>query len=175
MQHAEDESALIARSLDGDHDAYGKLVDRYKRAIYHHCFAMVRNENVAEDIAQDTFIAAYYKLHLYKPEHRFSTWLFKIATNKSLDWLRRAAREVAADDELIAAVASHHPQPPQVAHDRELHDAVERLKPKYRAVVSLYYWQGMSYQQIAAVLSCPVGSVRGWMNRAKDQLRKELA
>ncbi len=169
-----DEHTLIERSLNGDHLAYGELVDHYKNALYHHCFAIVRDEDVAEDLAQETFIAAYYKLHLYKPEYRLSTWLFKIATNKALTWLKKAGREIAADDELIASVASSHPGPDVSAEYGELHEAVARLNANQRAVVSLYYWQGLSYQEIAGVLSVPIGSVRGWMSRAKDQLRKEL-
>lgn len=170
-----DEASLIAKSLSGDHYAYGELVDRYKKAIYHHCFAIVRNEDAAEDIAQETFITAYYKLRLYKARHRLSTWLFKIATNKALNWLKKAGREIAADDQLIASIASHYPGPDKLATYSELYAAVHKLHVRQRAVVSLYYWQGFSYAEIATVLSAPVGSVRGWMNRAKQQLRKELS
>lgn len=170
-----DEHGLIARSLDGDHKAYAVLVDRYKNALYHHCFAVVRNEDAAEDIAQDTFITAYYKLHSYNPKYHLSTWLFKIATNKALDWLKKATREVAADDELMATITSPHPRPDQQAERQELHDAVNRLLPKYRSVISLHYWQGLSYQQIATVLVAPLGSVKVWMRRAKQALRKELS
>lgn len=171
----QDEPGLIARSLDGDHQAYAELVDRYKNAIYHHCFAIVRREDVAEDIAQETFITAYYKLKLYNKEYKFSTWLFKIATNKCLNWLKKASKEIAADDELIARVASHHPKPHEEAERDELRTAVEKLQPKYRAVISLYYWQGLSYVEISDVLGSPEGSIKGWMRRAKDELRKELS
>ncbi len=170
-----DEPALIAHSLSGSSEAYGVLVDRYKNAIYHHSFAIVRNEDVAEDVAQDTFITAYYKLHLYNPRYKLSTWLFKIATNKALTWLKRAGREIATDDELIATIASHHPGPDTLAEFSELHAAVDNLRPNHRAVISLYYWQGLSYQEIATALTVPIGSVRAWMNRAKHQLRKELS
>lgn len=75
------ETALLSKSLDGDPDAYGQLVDRYKNAVYHHCFAIVRNEDVAEDIAQETFISAYYALTTFDAKKgRLSTWLFTIAT-----------------------------------------------------------------------------------------------
>lgn len=169
-----DESALIEQSLNGDHHAYGELVDRYKNALYHHCFAIVRNEDTAEDLAQEAFIAAYYKLHLYNPKYRFSTWLFKIATNKALTWLKKASREIAADDELIASIASPLPGPDRSAEYGELHAAISHMNARHRAVVSLYYWQGLSYQEIATVLAVPIGSVRGWMHRAKEELRKEL-
>jgi len=81
----QDESELIAQSLSGDAVCYGELVDRYKNAIYHHCFAILRSEDAAEDMAQETFITAYYKLKTYKKDYKFSTWLFKISTNKCLD------------------------------------------------------------------------------------------
>ena len=75
-----DEHELIAQSLAKDADAYGQLVDRYKNAIYRHCFALLRDEDAAEDIAQEAFIAGYYKLKMFDSKKRFSTWLFKIAT-----------------------------------------------------------------------------------------------
>ena len=169
------EQELIARTLNGDHHAYAQLVDRYKNALYHHCFAIVRDEDVAEDIAQDTFITAYYKLRTYNPQYRLSTWLFKIATNKALNSLKKAAREPAASDELIASIASPHPGPHAQAELHELHQAVGKLRPKYRSVISLYYWQGLSYQEIATILAAPTGTVKVWMSRAKQDLKKELS
>lgn len=174
MQNQE-ETELIARSMNGDSVAYGTLIDCYKNALYRHCFAIVRNEDVAEDIAQETFITAYYKLHTYNPSYRLSTWLFKIATNKALTWLKKASRVVRVDDEFIASIASQHPGPEQEATYSELRRAVENLRPKQRAVISLYYWQGLSYQEIAAVLAAPLGSIKVWMRRAKQQLKKELS
>lgn len=174
MQNS-DEPELIAHSLNGNHTAYAVLVDRYKNALYRHCFVMVRQEDAAEDITQDTFITAYYKLHLYNANYRLSTWLFKIASNKALDWLKKTAKEIRADDRLIATITSPHPRPDQQAHIAELHAAVEKLRPKYRAVISLYYWQGLTYKEIATVLAVPTGSVKIWLMRAKADLRKELS
>lgn len=169
-----DEPTLITQSQAGDHEAYAALVDRYKTAFYHHCFAMVRDEDVAADIAQETFIAAYYNLHKYNPTYRLATWLFKIATNKSLDYLRRASRQVAADDSLIAQIASQEPEPHTKAEYDELHTVVNNLRPKYRAAISLYYWQGLSYDEIALAMGSPVGSVKVWISRAKAAIKKEL-
>jgi len=170
-----DEAELIARSLDGDHVAYGVLVDRYKNAIFYHSFAIVHNEDVAEDIAQETFITAYYKLDHYNAQYKLSTWLFKIATNKALDWLRKHRHELSVDDEVFDSLASPHPGPQQISTSQELHDAVGKLMPRYRAVISLYYWQGLSYEEISDTLKVPVGSIRGWLHRAKAELRKELS
>ena len=171
----DNEQELIARSLDGDNAAYGQLIDRYKNALYRHCFAIVRDEDVAEDIAQEAFITAYYKLRTYNPHYRFSTWVFKIATNKALTWLKKTKRDVRADDDVIDRIVSPHPGPDDHVRHRELHVAVEQLQPKHRAVISLYYWHGLSYDEIAAALQSPLGSVKVWMRRAKQQLKKELS
>lgn len=169
------EAELIAQSLDGNHEAYGVLVDRYKNAIYHHCFAIVRDEDLAEDIAQETFITAYYKLRLYKQKYKLSTWLFKIATNNALNVLKKRKRESHVDDTFFDTIPSNQPEPGMLAQYSELHRAVGELEARHRIVISLYYWHGLSYQEIASVMSSPIGSVRGWMYRAKEALRKELS
>lgn len=169
------EEALIAKSISGDADAYGQLVDRYKNALYRHSFALMRDEDTAEDIAQEAFIAAYYKLDTFDSSKRFSTWLFKIATNKALDSLRSRRRVTPMDDTVLERIVSPHAAPEQSAVHSELATAVAELEPRYRAVVHLYYFEGMSYDEIAVVMAKPVGSIKGWMNRAKKQLRKELA
>lgn len=169
------EAELIARSLDGDSLAYAELVDRYKNAVYYHCFAIVRNEDVAEDIAQETFINAYYKLKQYNNNYSLATWLFRISTNKCLSYLKKHRREVALDDTLVAAMQSHEPSPHKRALEAELHSAVQSLRPNYRAVISLYYWQGQEYAEIARILDVPINTVRVWLKRAKEELKKELS
>lgn len=169
-----DEKELIALAKAHNGDAYGQLVDRYKNALYRHCFALLKDEDAAEDIAQDTFIAAYYKLDSFDDSRRFSTWLFKIATNKGLNYLRASKKtSLISDGQLERIVAPHH-SPHQEAEDNELHNAVAKLDPKYQAVVAMYYFEGMDYETISDILGKPLGSVKGWMNRAKKQLRKEL-
>lgn len=170
-----DESLLIEKSLRGDTEAYSEIVERYKKAVYYHCFAIVRDEDAAEDLAQETFIAAYFNLKKFNHKYHLSTWFFKISTNKCLNHLKRRGKVVAADDKLISRIASSNPEPPQQMIHAELHDAVDRLRPKYRAVISLYYWQGMDYAATAVVVGAPVNSVRVWLKRAKQELRKELS
>jgi RNA polymerase sigma-70 factor (ECF subfamily) len=170
-----DEAELIAQSLGGNHQAYAELIDRYKNALYHHCFAVVRDEDAAEDIAQETFIAAFYNLGRYDNKYRLSTWLFKIGTNKCLTHLRKKGKQVADADKIIAQIASTHPGPETEAANDELHAAVQKLRPQYRAVISFYYWQGMDYAETAFVMDAPINSVRVWLKRAKEELRKELS
>lgn len=91
-----DEAELVARSLRHDTAAYAELVERYKNAILHHCFAITHDESLAEDVAQETFITAYYKLHTFDTSRRLSTWLFKIATNKALRAIKHDHRTLSS-------------------------------------------------------------------------------
>jgi RNA polymerase sigma-70 factor (ECF subfamily) len=170
-----DEPELIARSLGGDTEAYGQLVNRYKDAIYHHCFAVLRDEDAAEDMAQEAFIAAYYQLKKYKSDYKFSTWLFKISTNKCLNYLRSQSKIAPPNGRVIDDLVSGGPTPHQAAEAYELHEAVNNLPPNYRAAISLHYWQGLGYKDIALAMEAPLNSVRVWLLRAKQQLRKELS
>lgn len=169
------EEALIAHALGGDSEAYAEIVDRYKNAVYYHSFAIVRDEDVAEDIAQETFINAYYKLKQYNNQYSLATWLFKISTNKCLTYLRDNRKALHLEEAMVESLTSHEPSPHTKAMHAELQDAVRHLRPNYRAVISLYYWQGQDYAGIAEILDAPVNSVRVWLKRAKDELRKELA
>lgn len=170
----QDETELIAQILGGDQNAYGVLVDRYKTGLYRHCFKFAHNEDEAEDLAQSAFIKAYVHLESYDPRYRFSTWLYKIATNLALMQLRKRRGYQVSDDELDRIV-SDLAEPDQLALDKELHDLVETLPIKHRTVVTMYYWQGMGYQDIAIAMGTSVGSVKGWMSRAKKQLKEVLS
>lgn len=174
-EHSPTNNTLIGQAQQGDTQAYATLIDRYKEAVYRHCFAIVRNEDAAEDIAQETFIAAYYNLHKYNPTYSLATWLFKIGTNKCLNFLRAESKVIQHSDELIATIASTGKSPHTASLDAELHQAVSNLRPHYQAVISLHYWQGLSYADTALAMGAPINSVRVWIKRAKEQLRKELA
>lgn len=174
MQTSND-AELITKAINGQDEAYTQLVDRYKAAVYYHCFAIVRDEDVAEDIAQDTFIAAYYALSKYNPKYRLATWLFKIGTNKCLNHIKKHRKEVEVDEKLFATVQSSQPEPHRLAEHQELYIAVAALPPKHRAAISLYYWQGLDYRETALAMNAPVNSVRVWLRRAKHELRKELS
>jgi RNA polymerase sigma-70 factor, ECF subfamily len=168
-----DEPELIAHILDGDTEAYRELVDRHKNALFRHCFYIMRDEDLAEDMAQEAFVRAYEQLTRFDAaKGSFKTWLTTIATRLCLQYLRRD-RTVPLDYQDL--LESRHPTPIQDAVDQELHDAVLRLKPQYRTVISLHYWQGYSYEDIAVAMDVPVGSVRGWLHRAKKQLKEALS
>ncbi len=168
------EHELIAHSLQHNAQAYAVLVERYKDAIYYHCFAIVRDEDQAEDIAQESFISAYYKLDQFDQSRKFSTWLFKIATNNALTHIKRSKRTVNASEEQLESIVSPHTTPHRSAEHDELHRAIAKLSPRDQAIISLHYWQGLNFKEIAETLSKPEGSIKVWILRAKEQLRKEL-
>jgi RNA polymerase sigma-70 factor (ECF subfamily) len=170
----QNEPELIARILDGDDEAYRVLIDRYKRGLYRHCFRFVRDEDEAEDLTQQAFIEAFVHLDKYNAHYRFSTWLYKIATNLALMHLRRH-HTLRLDEGELDRVLSDLPGAEQMALHRELHEAVDVLPIKYRTVVQMHYWQGKSYAEIAAGMGTSIGSVKGWMSRAKRQLKEILS
>jgi RNA polymerase sigma-70 factor, ECF subfamily len=170
----QNEPELIARIMDGDKEAYAHLIDRYKDGLYHHCFRIVRDEDEAEDLAHEAFIAAYVHIDRYDPRFRFSTWLYKIATNLALSHLRKR-REVRIDQDEWDKIPSNAPNAEQMASDSELHEVVDQLPLRYRTVVAMHYWQGKSYREIAAHLGVPVGSIKTWMYRAKKHLKEVLS
>ncbi|HSW81649.1 MAG TPA: RNA polymerase sigma factor [Candidatus Saccharimonas sp.] len=164
----------ITRILNGDSELYGELIDRYKTGLYYHCFTIICDEDAAEDIAQETFITAYRNLKKYDQKHAFSTWLYKIATRKAIDHLRKR-RTVPLQEQTLATITSTQPGPDRSAVYREMQDAVNNLRPKYRSAINLYYWQGKSYDDIATIMGTSVSSIKVWLHRAKQQLKKELS
>lgn len=167
----QNEHATIDRILNGEAHLYGVLIDRYKEGLYRHCFKFVRDEDRAEDIAQETFIKAYTHLETYNSNYRFSTWLYRIATNKALSEIRKK-RPLPLDEEM--QIMSTLADTDQRAKDDEIHQAVARLSDKYRTVVTLHYWDGESYDQIAKRMDTTTGTIKSWMSRAKKELRKDL-
>lgn len=173
---AMNEITTIKKVIDGDADAYEPLVARYHVGLIIHCERLVGDRDQAEDIAQEAFIKAFTNLRDFDPaKSRFSTWLYRIATNKAIDYLRAAKRKVPVEDiELIADEATPDYEAEETR--REIRDAVAKLQPPtHRRVIEAYYWEGKSYEQIAAALNIPINTVRTWLRRAKQQLRSDLS
>lgn len=170
----QDEQAAIDRILGGDEAAYGLLIDRHKEGLYRHCFRFVQDEDQAEDIAQEAFIQAYIQLEKFDRAYRFSTWLYKIATNIALQELRRRRPDRLTDDQLEHIVSSL-PDVAQAASHEELYKAIAALPIKQQKALTLHYWQGKKYREIARELKTTTGTVKGWMYRAKQQLKEILS
>jgi len=170
-----DEITTIQSVLAGDINKYERLVSRYHVGLIIYCERLVGDRDAAEDIAQEAFIKAFEHLQNFdSKKSRFSTWLYRIATNKAVDYLRQQKRRVPTEDiELVAETAT----PDYAAQDehKRLRTAVTKLEPPtHRQAIEAYYWRGKSYQAIAEECNVPVNTVRTWLRRAKQQLRSDL-
>jgi len=170
------ENDIIASVISGEINAYESLVKRYHVGLIIHCERLVSDRFAAEDIAQESFIKAFNNMSNFNADKsRFSTWLYKIATNKALDYLRANKQKVANYD-LEQIVSETSPNYEDEETKQEIRKAVAKLQPPtHRQVIEAYYWRGESYQAIAASLKVPINTVRTWLRRAKQQLRSELS
>jgi len=170
-----DDGILVATALAGRAEAFGTLVERYERAVYHLCLRTMRDPDEAADCTQEAFFKAFRSLATFKPGSRFSTWIFSIAYHACCDRLGRKKRY--SNDEMPER-ADPAPGPAAVAERNDeaqlLRAAIEALPEKYRTVITLYHLQGRQYEEIAEVLKLPMGTVKTHLFRAKELLRKAL-
>ena len=172
----EDDQALIAAALTGRPEAFGELVTRYERAVYHLAVRTLHDRTEAEDATQEAFLKAYRALASFRPGAKFSTWIFTICYRGCCD--RLAKRKRFSGDELPdRADPSAGPEMLAERNDdaARLRAAIDALPEKYRAVITLYHLQGKQYDDIATVLNLPLGTVKTHLFRAKEQLRKVLS
>jgi RNA polymerase sigma-70 factor (ECF subfamily) len=171
------EQAVILAVKDGDHEQYRYLVERYHQGLIQHLYNFMHDADDAEDVAQEAFIRAYDKLSQYDSTYAFSTWLYKIADSIAYRHLKQIKRTVDVD-EFAEVLADDKPTTDEIADSalarQKVAGAVAKLSTEYQQVVTLYYWDGFSYEDIAAITERPIGTVRTWLYRAKEQLRKEL-
>ncbi|HEV2854018.1 MAG TPA: sigma-70 family RNA polymerase sigma factor [Thermoanaerobaculia bacterium] len=181
------DAELVAGALKGSQDACRELVKRFERPVYSLVVRMVQDPATAEDLAQEVFVKAFRRLSTYDPQWKFSSWLFKIAHNTTIDHLRRGTPETvpleagAEDDKggLSAVLADASAEDPQVLAERRdlarsLERAIGRLRPEYRQAVLMFYAQGASYQDICEVTGLPLGTVKTNLHRARKELAQEM-
>lgn len=177
-EKAQHDLKVIHRALNGESRAYAELLDRYRDSVYYVMLRMVNNPSDAEDLTIEAFGKAFHNLPKYVPSHAFSTWLFRIATNNCIDFMRRKSQsprpfnqEEGEEDEMEATIAADIRAPDQMMIDREtaasLNRIVKTLKPRYRRLIELRYFEDYSYEQIASELSLPIGTVKARLFRAK--------
>ncbi len=175
-----DEQEAIRRCLAGDRDAFAVVVRQYQALILALCLRLTGNREDAADVAQQVFVSAFRHLDQYDPQQPFRPWLCRIATNACTAFLRRHRRGgPAAPAQATEALPDPEPGAPALvdqAEDRErVRRAVAGLPPPYRTVVLLYYFQDLSYLEIARQTGLPVGTVSTQLHRAKQWLRRTLA
>jgi RNA polymerase sigma factor (sigma-70 family) len=178
---------LVNLAIDGDQAAYGELMDRYRESIYYMMLKMVKNTDDADDLTIEAFGKAFNRLKQYSPNYAFSTWLFKIASNNCIDFIRKKRVKVTSmdtgmtnhDGETVYYDAQSNTLDPEetimhkqkVMHMRSL---VDKLKPRYRILVEKRYFDELSYEEISEELGLPLGTVKAQLFRARDFLQNMI-
>ena len=179
---------LVQKALKtGDQNAYAELMDRYRDSIYYMLLKMVNNKDDAEDLTIEAFGKAFNRLELYTPNFAFSTWLFKIASNNAIDFIRRRKKNTMSinqsiggedGDELYMDLKSSDLTPEEISIKEQkiqyLRNLVSKLKPRYRQLIEMRYFQQLAYEEIATELDLPLGTVKAQLFRARDMLFQVL-
>jgi RNA polymerase sigma-70 factor (ECF subfamily) len=189
IQSTDHELVLLART--GSEKAFRELLDRYQRPVFSLVYRMVRDRERAEDLAQETFIRVFNHLERYDPKYKFSSWIFKIASNLAIDQLRKKEPETvslegsrhAANAEQQEAtriqIESRDETPEQSLEAKELgagiEQAVGKLRPEYRTAIILRHVEGRPYEEISQIMDVPLGTVKTYIRRARLELRETLA
>lgn len=174
---------LVEAAKNGDQVAYAKLMEKYRESIYFMMLKMVKNPDDAEDLTMEAFGKAFNRLKQYSPNYAFSTWLFKIASNNSIDFIRKKRVKLTSmdsafsnkDGETISIDAKCSELDPEEAAIKEqknktMRKVVEQLKPRYRDLIIKRYFEELSYDEIAEDMKLPLGTVKAQLFRAREFL-----
>ena len=181
-EKAQKDYELVLRATkDKDQQAFSDLMDKYKDPIYYMLLKMVNNNDDAEDLTLEAFGKAFNRLNQYTPNFAFSTWLFKIATNNCIDFLRKKKKNVMSIDnrvsnndgeEYMFEIKSDGMTPEQIAMNEQkiqlMRQYVKKLKPRYEILVEMRYFKEMSYEEISIELNLPLGTVKAQLFRARE-------
>lgn len=177
-----EEKELVQRTIQGDEDAFGVLVKKYRTKVFNLAYSMTHDRDAADDLAQDAFIKAYFALPHFKMKSEFGTWLYRIAINTVKDHLRKKGRIkkiafekeiehlVIQEDEMERKEKKHLEE----QNRRLVHKAIQSLPEKYKLILSLRDIQGFSYGEIADILNVSPGTVDSRLHRARKTLRKKV-
>ena len=183
-EKAQKDYELVLRATKNkDQQAFSDLMDKYKDPIYYMLLKMVNNNDDAEDLTLEAFGKAFNRLVQYTPNFAFSTWLFKIATNNCIDFLRKKKKNVMSIDnrvsnndgeEYMFEIKSDGMTPEQIAMNEQkiqlMRQYVKKLKPRYEILVEMRYFKEMSYEEISTELNLPLGTVKAQLFRAREFL-----
>ena len=178
---------LVVQAIDGNQEAYTQLMARYRGAIHQMMFKMVGNNEDSADLTQEAFTKAFTKLPSYEPRYAFSTWLFKIATNNCIDYIRKKRLVTLSIDETIKEdsdqqfsynIRATTPDPEQrlvtAQRSKLMRALIGQLSTKYRQMIEMRFYQELSYDEIATELNIPLGTVKAQLFRAKEMLHNQL-
>tara|TARA_B110000263_G_scaffold244278_1_gene252081 strand:- start:922 stop:1524 length:603 start_codon:yes stop_codon:yes gene_type:complete len=180
---------IIKRALaTGDPKAYNELMKLYRDPLYYMLYEKVGDEELAKDLTIEALGKAFKKLHMYTPDYVFSTWLFTVARNNCIDYLRKHKLPTISIDKMMIDedgkrntfdLKSNDPDPEKIMIKKQriaiLRHIVDQLKPKYRDLVKLRYFKELSYEEIATTLDVPLGTVKAQLHRSRAQLFKIMS
>jgi RNA polymerase sigma-70 factor, ECF subfamily len=183
-----EESDLVERSRNGDMAAYDELVRRYQQRIYATVYHMTANHEDANDLAQEAFIKAYHALKSFKGGSSFYTWVYRIAVNKTINFLKQRKNRsqmslndldlnAEHDPDLVALISEKTPRREVNLTElqEKLNEAMQKLSEPHRLVVTLHDVQGLSHEEIAKIMECNIGTVRSRLFYARQQLQAHLS
>lgn len=177
---------LVERAIGGDESAYKEMVEKYERALYFHIQKMIKDKEQVNDLVQEAFVKAFDNLNSYSTNYAFSTWLYRIATNHTIDYLRKKKLKTLSIDEPVKTRDGEMKmqlEDESAGTDRNIirkqrqkivQHAINDLPKKYRKVIELRHMEEKSYQEIADVLDLPLGTVKAHIFRAREMLYKAL-
>lgn len=185
---APEDAALVNAARNGDMYAYDQLIQRYQERIYATVYHMTSNHEDANDLAQETFIKAYSALKSFKGDSSFYTWVYRIAVNKTINFLKQRKNKVSLslndldfqvenDPDMVAFVSDKTPRRDAALSElqEKLNGAMQKLSEPHRMVVTLHDIQGLSHEEIADIMECNVGTVRSRLFYARQQLQAYLS
>jgi RNA polymerase sigma factor (sigma-70 family) len=178
---AKNDLILVEQARKGNEKAFASLLNRYRDSIYFMLLKMVNNSSDAEDLTIEAFGKAFRNLESYTPNFAFSTWLFKIATNNCIDFIRKKQSSPSIIDQgpdemdtYTVNIQSDMPDPEEAMINRqkfaELREVVDQLKPRYKQLIELRYYKEYSYEEISKELDLPIGTIKAQLFRAKTLL-----
>lgn len=181
---------LVRACKRGDEQAARELITRFERPVFSLIYRMVRDRELAEDLAQEAFVRTFNNLKRYDPKYQFSSWIFKISHNLTIDHLRKKALDTisihgapdaittAQQEATSLALASPDELPDQEFEAQllgsEIEQAIAQLRPEYRTAVILRHVEGRQYEEIAEIMEIPLGTVKTYIHRARNELRGML-
>lgn len=178
MPDESNEKKLIDDAQKGDIKTFERLVFAYEKKIYRYIYNLVGQKQDAEDLTQETFVRVYKNRCAIKPEENLGGWLYRIATNITYDWFRkkkiRPELLIIDDPENRFETIDEEFTYNKIETKKDLERALSKIGITYRAVLALFYWQGLKYEEIASVLSVPVNTVKTHLRRAKQALKMAL-
>jgi RNA polymerase sigma-70 factor (ECF subfamily) len=182
---------LVVLAQQGSERAYRELLGRYQRPVFSLIYRMVRDREQAEDLAQETFVRVFNNIDRYDPAYKFSSWIFKIATNLTIDWIRRkelptvsidGSRYATSAEEIESSAITvesgdENPEELLVARElgNEIEEAIGQLRPEYRQAIVLRHIEDRPYEEISQIMALPLGTVKTYIHRGRKELQDMLA